>query len=174
MKLLMVVKMLVMVMLMIMIKTVRCLSSARINISSDCVVFPEKRKSAKSCHFKCVHVLNTSKLYKVHEPHQRFVLKHSLILTFPFLSSLLWCSNLQKFLSPGSNILLLFWLMIFSLVSRYFCFGLKCVRFCFCCCLFLFVVCTCILLPCPTRCSFIDVLSCTPTGVSEINYLTCF
>ena len=51
----------------------------------------------------------------------------------------------------------------------------KCVRFCFCCCLFLFVVCTCILclLPCLTRCSFIDVLSCTPTGVSEINYLTC-
>ena len=39
----------------------------------------------------------------------------------------------------------------------------KCVRFCFCfcCCLFLFVVCTCILclLPCLTRCSFIDVLS---------------
>ena len=36
------------------------------------------------------------------------------------------------------------------------------------------VVCTCILclLPCHTRCSFIDVLSCTPTGVSEINYLT--
>ena len=58
-------------------------------------------------------VLNTSKLYKVHEQHQRFVLKHSLILAFPFLSSLLWCSNLQKFVSPGSNILLLFWLMIF-------------------------------------------------------------
>ena len=52
----------------------------------------------------------------------------------------------------------------------------KCVRFCFCfcCCLFLFVVCACILclLPCHTRCSFINVLSCTPTGVSEINYLT--
>ena len=27
-------------------------------------------------------------------------------------------------------------------------------------------------LPCHTRCSFIDVLSCTPTGVSEINHLT--
>ena len=49
----------------------------------------------------------------------------------------------------------------------------KCVRFCFR--LFLFVLCTCILclLPCHTRCSFIDVLSCTPTGVSERNYLTC-
>ena len=121
-------------------------------------------------------VLNTSKLYKVHEPHQRFVLKHSLILAFPFLSSLLWCSTLQKFVSPGSNILLLFWLMIFSLVFRCFCQFWKCVRFCFCfcCCLFLFVVCTCILclLPCLTRRSFIDVISCTPTGVSEINYLT--
>ena len=42
----------------------------------------------------------------------------------------------------------------------------KCVRFCFCCCLFLFDVCICILclLPCLTRCSFIDVLSC---GVHE-------
>ena len=63
-----------------------------------------------------------------------------------------------------------------SLVSRCFLFW-KCVRFCFrfCCRLFLFVVCTCILclLPCHTRCSFIDVLSCTPTGVSEINHLTC-
>ena len=63
-----------------------------------------------------------------------------------------------------------------SLVSGCFLFW-KCVRFCFCfCCrLFLFVVCTCILclLPCLTRCSFIDVLSCTPTGVSEINHLTC-
>ena len=61
-----------------------------------------------------------------------------------------------------------------SLVSRCFLFW-KCARFCFCCCLFLFVVCTCILilLPCLTRCSFIDVLSCTPTGVSEINDLTC-
>ena len=62
-----------------------------------------------------------------------------------------------------------------SLVSRCFLFR-KCVRFCFrfCCRLFLFVVCTCILclLPCHTRCSFIDVLSCTPTGVSEINHLT--
>ncbi len=62
-----------------------------------------------------------------------------------------------------------------SLVSRCFLFW-KCVRFCFrfCCRLFLFVVCTCILclLPCHTRCSFIDVLSCTPTGVSEINHLT--
>ena len=52
----------------------------------------------------------------------------------------------------------------------------KCVRFCFCfcCCLFLFVVCACnlCLLPCLTRCSFIDVLSCTPTGASEINYST--
>ena len=57
----------------------------------------------------------------------------------------------------------------------------KCVRFyfCCCCCLFLFVVCTCILclLPCLTiveflaRCSFIDV-SGTPTGDSEIKYLT--
>ena len=39
---------------------------------------------------------------------------------------------------------------------------------------FLFVVCTCILclLHCHTRSSFIDVLSCTPTGVSEINHLT--
>ena len=49
-----------------------------------------------------------------------------------------------------------------SLVSRCFLFW-KCVRFCFrfCCRLFLFVVCTCILclLPCHTRCSFIDVLS---------------
>ena len=63
-----------------------------------------------------------------------------------------------------------------SLVSRCFLFW-KCVRFCFrfCCRLFLFVVCTCILclLLCHTRCSFIDVLSCTPTGVSEINHLTC-
>ena len=62
-----------------------------------------------------------------------------------------------------------------SLVSRCFLFW-KCVRFCFCfCCgLLLFLVCTCILclLPCLTRCSFIDVLSCTPTGVSEINHLT--
>ena len=60
-----------------------------------------------------------------------------------------------------------------SLVSRCFLFW-KCVRFCFCCCLFLSVVCTCILclLPCLTRCSFTDVLSCTPTGVSEINHLT--
>ena len=35
------------------------------------------------------------------------------------------------------------------------------------------VVCTCILclLPCFTRCPFTDVLSCTPTGVSEINHL---
>ena len=61
-----------------------------------------------------------------------------------------------------------------SLASRCFLFW-KCVRFCFrfCCRLFLFVVCTCILclLPCLTRCSFTDVLSCT-TGVSEINYLT--
>ena len=40
--------------------------------------------------------------------------------------------------------------------------------------LFLFVVHTCIsyLLPCLTRCFFIDVLSCTPTGVSEVNDLT--
>ena len=40
-----------------------------------------------------------------------------------------------------------------------------------CCRLFLFVVCTCILclLPCHTRYSFTDVLSCTPTGVSETN-----
>ena len=63
-----------------------------------------------------------------------------------------------------------------SLVSRCFLFW-KCVRFCFrfCCRLFLFVVSTCILclLLCHTRCSFIDVLSCTPTGVSEINHLTC-
>ena len=46
----------------------------------------------------------------------------------------------------------------------------------FCCCLFVFVVCTCILclLSCLTRCSFTDVLSSTPTGVSEINYLTCY
>ena len=61
-----------------------------------------------------------------------------------------------------------------SLVSRCFLFW-KCVRFCFrfCCRLFLFVVCTCILclLPCHTRCSFTDVLSCTRTGVSEINHL---
>ena len=64
-----------------------------------------------------------------------------------------------------------------SLVSRCFLFW-KCVRFCFrfCCRVFLFVVCTCILclLPCHTRCSFIDVLSCTSTGVSEINHLTCY
>ena len=63
-----------------------------------------------------------------------------------------------------------------SLVSRCFLFW-KCVRFCFyfCCRLFLFVLCTCIVLclpPCRTRCSFIDVHSCTPTGVSEINHLT--
>ena len=40
--------------------------------------------------------------------------------------------------------------------------------------MFLFVVCTCILclLPYLTRCSFTDVLSSTPTGVSEINHLT--
>ena len=39
---------------------------------------------------------------------------------------------------------------------------------------FFFAVCTCILclVPCHTRCSFIDVLSCTPAGVSEINRLT--
>ena len=63
-----------------------------------------------------------------------------------------------------------------SLVSRCFLFW-KCVRFCFrfCCRLFLFVVCSCVLclLPCHTRCSFTDVLSCTPSGVSEINHLTC-
>ena len=63
-----------------------------------------------------------------------------------------------------------------SLVSGCFLFW-KCVRFCvcFCCRLFLFVVFTCILclLPCLTRYSVIDVLSSTPTGVSEINYLTC-
>ena len=48
--------------------------------------------------------------------------------------------------------------------------------FCLCCCLFLSVVCTCILclLPCLTRCSFTDVLSCTTTGVSQINHLTCY
>ena len=58
-----------------------------------------------------------------------------------------------------------------SLVSCRFLFR-KCVRFCFCCSLFLFVVCTCILcfLPCLTICSFIDVLSCTTTGVSEIKF----
>ena len=40
-------------------------------------------------------------------------------------------------------------------------------------CFFLFV-CTCILclLPCHTRCSITEVLSCTSTGVSEINHLT--
>ena len=48
---------------------------------------------------------------------------------------------------------------------------MRTILFCSCCPLFLFVVCTCILclLPCHTRCPFIDVLSCTPTGVSEIN-----
>ena len=42
--------------------------------------------------------------------------------------------------------------------------------------LILFGICTCILclLPCLTRCSFIDALSCIPTGVSEINYWTWF
>ena len=48
-----------------------------------------------------------------------------------------------------------------SLVSRFlFVLFWKYVRFSFCCCLFLFVVCTYILclLPCLTRCSFIDVL----------------
>ena len=63
-----------------------------------------------------------------------------------------------------------------SLVSRcFFVLEMRTIGFCFCCRLFLFVVCTCILclLPCLTRCSFIDVLSCTPTGVSEINHLTC-
>ena len=61
-----------------------------------------------------------------------------------------------------------------SLVSRFLFW--KCVRFCFrfCCRLFLFVVrhLYFMLLPCHTRCSFTDVLSCTPTGVSEINHLT--
>ena len=33
-------------------------------------------------------------------------------------------------------------------------------------------LCNLCLLPCHTRCSFTDVLSCTPTGVSEINHLT--
>ena len=49
---------------------------------------------------------------------------------------------------------------------------------CCCCCLFVFLICICILclLPCLTivkfvRCSFI-VFSCTPIGVSEINYMT--
>ena len=62
-----------------------------------------------------------------------------------------------------------------SLVSRCFLFlEMRTILFLFLLCLFLFVVCTCILclLPCLTRCSFVDVLSCTPTGVSEINYLT--
>ena len=63
-----------------------------------------------------------------------------------------------------------------SLVSCCSCFGnaydlkkKKC--FGLCCRLFLFVVYTCILclLPCHTRYSFTDVLSCTPTGVSETN-----
>ena len=58
-----------------------------------------------------------------------------------------------------------------SLVSRVSCFGnaydFFLLFFFFLlifCRLFLFVVCTCILclLPCHTRCSFIDVLSCTP------------
>ena len=62
-----------------------------------------------------------------------------------------------------------------SLVSCCSCFGnaydLKNNNFGLCCRLFLFVVCTCILclLPCHTRYSFTDVLSCTPTGVSETN-----
>ena len=40
---------------------------------------------------------------------------------------------------------------------------------------FFAVVCTYILclLPCLVRRSFSDVLSCTPTGISEINDLTC-
>ena len=64
---------------------------------------------------------------------------------------------------------------VLSLVSRCSCFGNAYdFVFVFVAVCFFFVVCTCILclLSCHTRCSFIDVLSCTPTGVSEINYLT--
>jgi len=45
--------------------------------------------------------------------------------------------------------------------------------FLFCCCLFLFVVCTCILclLPCHSRCSFIDVLSCSFIDVLSLGFL---
>ena len=62
---------------------------------------------------------------------------------------------------------LLFWLMIFSPISR-FCFGnaydfvFVAVRFFLLYALVFYVYCR--VLP--------DVLSCTPTGVSEINYLT--
>ena len=68
---------------------------------------------------------------------------------------------------------LLFWLMIFLwflLEMRKILF-LFLLPFVFC---FFVFVCTCILclLPCHTRCCFIDVLSCTPPGVSEINHLT--
>ena len=62
-----------------------------------------------------------------------------------------------------------------SLASRCFCFGnaydfvFVFVAVCF---FLLYALCIICLLPCLTRCSFIDVLSCTPTGVSEINHLT--
>ena len=64
------------------------------------------------------------------------------------------CTHLFSFFTPAFVLV-----NDLSLVSRCFLFW-KCVRFCFrfCCRLFLFVVCTCILclLPCHTRCSFID------------------
>ena len=69
--------------------------------------------------------------------------------------------------------LLLCLMIFFFLVSRCFCFG-NAYNFVYvfvAVCFFLLYALVC-LLPCHTRCSFIDVLSCTPTGVSEINYVT--
>ena len=68
--------------------------------------------------------------------------------------------------------LLLCLMIFFSLVSR-FCFGnaYDFVYVFVAVCFFLLYALVC-LLPCLTRCSFIDVLSCTSTGVSEINYVT--
>ena len=71
---------------------------------------------------------------------------------------------------------LLFWLMIFLWFLVVSCFG-NAYDFAFVfvavCFFLLYALCILCLLPCLTTCSFIDVLSCTPTGVSEINDLTC-
>ena len=63
-----------------------------------------------------------------------------------------------------------------SLVSRcFFVLEMRTILFLFLlpfvsfCCMHLYFMFTAMSL---TRCSFIDVLSCTPTGVSEINHLT--
>ena len=87
-------------------------------------------------------------------------------------SSLHWGDLVGPALSLAQRPSFLRWVQTGSPMLVSHCFW-KCVRFCFCCCLFVFVVCTCILclLPCLAGCSFTDVLSCTPTGVSEINEL---